>query len=147
VHCRLGDAQTARTLLESALKVEERYYGKTHSEVGCTLVNLALAEVLSGDIRQALAHCARGVDCLRATPNEYLIAGLACAGVVSTACGDATQGKELVMQALATSEEAELGPGPVHTELREAALCFGASSPVTAWISSLGLPDPRVHRL
>jgi len=133
VLCRVGDAPGARALLEKALEVEERHYGKHHAEVGCTLVNLALAEALDGAHDLAKQHCQRGVKCLQPAPNEYLISGLVCAGVVLKACGAEADAKKLVVDGIRRSEQASLGTDPVKTELREAAMCFGLSSVVGQW--------------
>jgi hypothetical protein len=129
----VGDARGARGLLERALAVEERHYGKHHAEVGCTLVNLALAEALDEEYMLARQHCVRGVKCLQPAPNEYLISGLVCAGVVLKACGAENDAKRLVVEGIDRSCRAGLGNDPVKTELREAAMCFGLASDVGQW--------------
>jgi len=51
-HGALGDAQTKKTLLERALKIQEQHYGKDHWYVTGTLNNLANAHGALGDAQE-----------------------------------------------------------------------------------------------
>ncbi len=102
-----GDAACAKTLLERSLEIEEKLYGKDHSSVVATLINLATTLLDFGDFSSAKTMLERALKIQEAHfgkdhPNVAVI--LVNLGGALNALGDLTNAKIMLEWALKVEE-------------------------------------------